>query len=282
MALAVVLGHRHLCLLGYDSSYDKGRSHAFEQPQNADYKTIPVFVEDREYQTTPMMAKQVEEFRQWLRAITALVPELDVRLFGRGLLYDYVTTGDRAVRTRETEANQYRELYEDPSYGMSEYRKNVIFQILHDRPTGALLDVGTGRGETLEMAQDLGYVTVRGTETVPALCKQDKVLFALLPNLPIGNEAFDTVTCFEVVEHLLPEDVVPALQELARVADHRVIISVCTAPDIRGGANLHPSARSEAEWEETLRVAWGDDADIRKIGNVSSNGVSPVYEVVKS
>jgi SAM-dependent methyltransferase len=165
---------------------------------------------------------------------------------------------------------------------MSEYRKNVIFQILHDRPTGSLLDVGTGRGETLEMAQDLGYVTVRGTETVPALCKQDKVLFALLPNLPIGNEAFDTVTCFEVVEHLLPEDVVPALQELARVADHRVIISVCTAPDIRGGANLHPSARSEEEWEETLRVAWGDDADIRKLGNVSSIGVSPVYELVKS
>ena len=280
MLLGAILGFRHQALLGMDSSYAAGRSHICDQPQNASYKTIPVYVDDREYQTTTMMAKQVEQFRSFLKGLTDIFPDLDVRLFGRGLLYDYLLSGQSRERTRETEAAQYRELYEDHEYGMSDFRADVVDEILAERPPGSLLDVGTGRGETLQIARALGYEPVKGTETVPALCGPD-VTMALLPTLPFADGSFQTVTCFEVIEHLLPEDVVPALQEIARVAKTRVIVSVCTTPDVRGGVDLHPSARPEAAWEETMLVAWGDSAAFAKIGQASIAGVSPVYELLK-
>lgn len=280
MLLGAILGFRHQALLGMDSSYRDGRSHICDQPQNAEYKTIPVYVDDREYQTTTMMAKQVEQFRPFLKGLTTIFPDLDVRLFGHGLLYDYLLSGQSRERTRETEAAQYQELYEDPTYGMSEFREDAIKLALAGRPRGSLLDVGTGRGETLKIAKKFGFEPVRGTETVPALCGPD-VTMALLPNLPFADASFDTVTCFEVIEHLLPEDVVPALQEIARAAKDRVLVSVCTAPDVRGGVNLHPSARSETEWEEAFRVAWGESAYFVKVGQASSLGVSPIYELLK-
>lgn len=280
LTLAALLGFRHVCLLGYDSSYRAGRSHAPDQPENAHYGTLPVFVEDREYTTTPMMAKQVEQFRRALKSLTDICPGFDLRLFGQGLLYDYLLTGQRnAAKTREQEAGQYAELYRDPQYGMTAFRAEQIRKFL-EGGDGWLLDVGTGRGETLQIARSLGYGPVLGTETVPELLNKD-VMYGLLPKLPILEGAYDTVTCFEVLEHLLPEDVIPALEELARVAAKRVIVSVCTVADIRAGVDLHPSARTEEEWLETMRVAWGDDAEIRKIGDVSQMGVSPTFEYIK-
>lgn len=279
---AVSLGFRTIILVGYDSSYDKGRSHAPDQPQNEGIKTLPVFVEDREYETTPAMAKQVEQFRPFLKDLTDLIPELDVRLCGEGLFYDFIITGDKApARSREEEADLYAEMYHDPHYGMPEFRANVIRNILSVLPGGNLLDVGTGRGETLQIAKELGYGYLRGTETVPELIDGEKVVKALLPYLPFNDGEFETVTCFEVIEHLRPEDVISALEELSRVSKGRVIISVCTAPDIRGGVNLHPAYRTEDRWIETFRVAWGDDARITKVGQASKHGVSPVFEYSK-
>lgn len=282
IALGAVAGYRTIGLLGFDSSYKNGRSHAPDQPENAKDKTLPVYVGDREYTTTPAMAKQVEQFRRYLIGLTEIVPALDVRLFGEGLFYDYLLTGQSVTRTRESEAARYTELYEDgpEHYGMPPFRAETIKGVLAGVPRGSMLDVSTGRGETLTIARNLGHGPVYGTEAQDCLLGPD-VEKALLPTLPFPDAAYDTVTCFEVIEHLLPEDVLPALEELARVAKERVIVSVCTRADIRGGVNLHLSARSEEEWEETLRVAWGDDAKITKLADVSPFGISPVYEYVK-
>jgi hypothetical protein len=277
IALAAMLGYRHQCLLGLDSSFANGKTHACDQAQNGSGSTLPVYVEDREYTTTPAMAKQVEQFRWWVIRLTEKIPDLDLRLFGEGLLYDYILTGqNRPAATRESEAHKYALMYDDPNYGMSEDRKKAVAAILESVSRDSLLDVGTGRGETIQMARAAGVRLVRGTETVHDLCDRD-VVFALLPNLPHLTNSYDTVTSFEVLEHLLPQDVIPALQELARVARLDVIVSVCTVPDIRGGADLHPSARSQEAWLEAMRVAWGDDADISLIGQASPLGVSPIF-----
>ncbi len=284
---AVSLGFRTIILVGYDSSYDKGRSHAPDQPQNEGIKTLPVFVEDREYETTPAMAKQVEQFRPFLKDLTDLIPELDVRLCGEGLFYDFIITGDKApARSREEEASLYAEMYHDPHYGMPEFRRDRVKELLilnhrGDQPK-SLLDVGTGRGETIRLAAQIGYTPVAGTETVDELIKADeRIGYGLLPNISAPTGYYDIVTCFEVIEHLRPDDVIPALEELARLAKQKVIISVCTAPDIRGGVNLHPSYRTEDQWIETFKVAWGDDARIAKVGQFSNHGVSPVFEYSK-
>lgn len=280
LAIAAFLGYRVIGVFGYDSSYSKdGKSHVRPQSQNANQKTLDVWVEDREYLSTPAMAKQVEEFRPWIATLTRTFPNIDIRMFGEGLLYDYIATGQRNFATRESEAAKYAEMYKDPSYGMSPYRAESIHSILASREKGSLLDVGTGRGETLDIARSLNYPIVSGTETVDQLIKsREDVAYGLLPNISAPDNYYDTVTCFEVMEHLLPSDVVPALRELERLAKNRVIISVCTASDVRGGVELHPSWRTESEWLDTLRLAWGIHADIKQIGNLSTLGLSPVYE----
>jgi SAM-dependent methyltransferase len=279
MAVAGTLGYRLLGLFGYDSSYANGKSHALPQSQNEGQKTIDVWVNDREYLSTPTMAKQVEEFRPWVRTLENVFPDMDVRLFGDGLLYDYISTGQSGSPTRESEAAKYAEMYKNEDYRMPKHRADWIKEILSCRPRTSLLDVGTGRGETLEIAKELGYTSVAGTETVDYLTSPEKnIVLGLLPKLSIESNSFDTVTCFEVVEHLLPGDVNAALRELERIADKRVIISAATKSDMRAGVELHPSYRSEAEWMETFKAAWGVEADVKCIGNLSSIGLSPVYE----
>lgn len=276
MGLACGLGYRNLALLGFDSSYKDGASHAEPQPQNAGQHKVDVWVEDRQYWAGTTMAKQVEEFRPWVQALERTFPEIDVRLFGEGLLYDYIMTGQRNTVSRETELSKYAEMYKHADYRMSEFRAVGVKQILSEREPCVLLDVGTGRGETIEIAESLGYIA-RGTETVPDLLNE-KVTLAILPEIGFDSNTYDMVTCFEVIEHLLPGDVIPALRELERLARRSVIFSVCTSSDTRGGVELHPSWRSQREWELTFINAFGPMADVRCIGNLSSIDVSPVYE----
>lgn len=278
IGVGAALGYRSIGILGYDSSYSGGNSHVLPQEQNATTQTLPVWIDEREYLTTAAMAKQVEEFRPWIKGLEAVFPGIDVRLFGEGLLYDYITHGQRQEATRETEVSKYSELYKDPSYRMPKHRADRIAEILCERPRGTLLDVGTGRGETLDIARLLGYL-VTGTETVQDLIEaRPNVVRGVLPELPFADGQFDTVTCFEVIEHLLPKDVMPALRELRRIAKNRIIISAATCSDMRGGVELHPSYRREWEWEETFKAAWGWEAEVTKLGNLSLHGYSPVYE----
>lgn len=279
IALAASLGYRNIGLLGYDSSFEHGRSHVIPQSQNANPKTLDVWLGDKEYLTTAVMAKQVEDFRPWLQVLENTFPGLDIRLFGEGLLYDYIIQGQSGSVSRESEASKYTEMYKDPTYRMSDHRKETVERILSSRNKGRLLDVGAGRGETLKIAMDLGYEIASGVEVVDELINESlNIGYGMLPNVDAPKGYYDTVTCFEVIEHLLPADVVPALRNLAAIATDRVIVSVCTAPDMRGGVNLHPSFRTKQEWEETFKVAWGPLADVRCIGNVSKLDLSPVYE----
>lgn len=279
IALAATLGYRHIGLLGYDSSYEMGKSHMIPQPQNENQKTLDVWLGDKEYLTTAVMAKQVEDFRPWIKVLTDTFPNLDIRLFGEGLLYDYLIQGQKGNVSRESEAAKYTEMYKDPDYRMSSFREEAVKSILDQRPRGRLLDVGAGRGETIKIAKELCYPIASGVEVVDELINENENIgYGMLPNVDAPKGYYDTVTCFEVIEHLLPYDVIPALRNLSDIAKERVIVSVCTAPDMRGGVNLHPSFRTKQEWEETFKAAWGGLADVKCIGNVSKLGLSPVYE----
>lgn len=277
IAIGAALGYRHITLLGYDSSYRGAHSHARYQEQNAGQATLPVWIEDREYLSTPAMAQQVMDFFPWHAALQKAFPGLIIDVVGEGLFYDYVVTNNKAP-TRESEAAKYVGMYEEENYRMPAHRLAGIRDLLFASRGSSLLDVGTGRGETLMVAREAGFTVVRGTETVAALLNEH-VEKALLPNLPFPDASYDVVTSFEVIEHLLPEDVVPALHELARVARERVIFSVATCSDMRSGIELHPSARPEPEWDSLITGLWGEK--VRKVGNLSSCGLSPVYEYVK-
>ncbi len=276
LALACEMGYRHLVLLGYDSSLARdGASHSRFQPQNASQALIDVELDGRIYWTTPSLADQVMTFFEWTNVLHQTYPGLVIDVKGEGLFYDWVTNNQSTVPvTTAEEAAKYAEAYKDDNYRMSTHRRAMVRDIISLTPGKTLLDVGTGRGETLEEARDF-CIKAQGTETVSALLNKD-VVYALLPNLPFDDHAFDIVTSFEVLEHLRPEDLVASLRELARVAKDWVVVSVCTNPDYVGGVNLHPSYRSEEAWMETFREAFGDIPP-EFCGNASTLGVSPIF-----
>jgi SAM-dependent methyltransferase len=49
-------------------------------------------------------------------------------------------------------------------------------------------------------------------------------------DMPFENKSFDVTVCCEVLEHLPIEELLPALREIRRVTEHKVLVSI---PDVR-------------------------------------------------
>ena len=254
LALGVALGYRHIVCHGYDSSYTDDHSHAFPQPQNVGQETFDVYVGDRAFRTTGAMAAQASGFIPLVERLKNEAPGLKVEITGEGLLQAWVATHHESNDPRTAELAKYRTLYSAlDDYKMPQVFVKQIRGILESTPRGAYLDVGCGRGETLDLAHELGFGPVEGTESVPMLiAARENVREGVLPTLPFLDNTFDTVACWEVIEHLIPADVEPALLELYRVAAERVLLSAATGSHCIGGMELHPSARPEKDWDALL------------------------------
>jgi len=272
LGLAYVLGYRRVILYGYDSSFDGDASHVTPQAQNAGQNELDVWIEDRKYRTTPAMAQQVMDFFQFYDGLKQLAPGFVIDLVGKGLFYDYIVTNNHPT-TRDKELAKYVEAYKHDDYGMTQERRDGLDELIGELSGESYLDVSTGRGEVLELAKKHGFSDVRGTETVDALCK-GRVTKAILPDLPFLSHSFDCVSLIEVIEHLLPEDVTPALFELTRIAKKNILISAATTAHWYGGVNLHPSASPEEEWQALFTEVWGD-----KVRRVRDLGQSPCWRV---
>lgn len=62
LSLAYILGYRKLHLYGFDSSYSGGDHHAYDQALNNGQRIVNVTCDDREFEATPWMVSQAEEF----------------------------------------------------------------------------------------------------------------------------------------------------------------------------------------------------------------------------
>jgi ubiquinone/menaquinone biosynthesis C-methylase UbiE len=154
---------------------------------------------------------------------------------------------------RQAELDKYARCYQDPAYKLGSARRSHIASELPRLPKGSLLDVGTGRGEVLEIAEHLGFFPVQGTETVDYLCDGERVIKAVGHTLPFADKAFDCVTMFDVMEHLLPSDTELVCKELKRVARQVVLLTVCNRPSHYGHDELHVNLRPSYEhWHKEL------------------------------
>lgn len=181
---------------------------------------------------------------------------------------------------RALEVGRYARLYAQPSYGLGERRRQHILQHLERLPRGSLLDVSTGRGEVVEIAQDMGFSPVHGTEAVAYLCDGDTVRQAFAHALPFGDRSFDTVTMFDVMEHLLPSDTEAACRELSRVARKRILLTVHNGPCRWRGeqGDLHINRRPSYEaWHEDLTR---DFAPFPVVRHGAEGSISEMFEVI--
>jgi ubiquinone/menaquinone biosynthesis C-methylase UbiE len=176
--------------------------------------------------------------------------------------------------TRETEIARYEECYRKPTYAMGEKRKVRAKEVLRGLPShGSLLDVGAGRGELVAMAYKLGFSSAEGIEPVAYLASEH-VHTGVATALPFEDESFDVVCCLDVLEHLVEEDIRPALREMYRVARDYLFLTASEKPSFFGspdGADLHISKRPAKEWERMFKEEFGS-AIIEPLGIV---GVAP-------
>lgn len=186
-------------------------------------------------------------------------------------------------KRRDEERREYERQYQNSAYRMGVARGRDVRKLLarlaavYGGQPGSFLDVSTGRGEALLYAKEFGFTPVLGTEVVPSLLVRDEVEYAEAHSLPFDDAAYDHVTCFDTLEHLVSEDVEPAIRELWRVARKTVTVSAATRPSIFGDRDLHISARSVEEWSATFSRVLG--FDVKPSGFV---GKTPCWRFVKA
>jgi 2-polyprenyl-3-methyl-5-hydroxy-6-metoxy-1,4-benzoquinol methylase len=187
---------------------------------------------------------------------------------------------------RYDEVARYVACYKDPAYAMGQGRQNKAREVLAELPRGRLLDVGAGRGELRDVAEPLGFsydgidpatgieVSFKNprdlAEEVYRYNKNGRVGVGLATAIPYPDKTFDTVVCLDVLEHLIPEDVEPALREMDRVSKGLLFLTAADTPSYytEGGRDLHISARPIPEWETLFRSVY-PGRNIERLGDCS-------------
>lgn len=183
------------------------------------------------------------------------------------------------AQRRAAEVARYETVYKDPSYALGARRREHILFHLNRMPRGSYLDVSTGRGEVLDLAVEMGFSPVRGTEAVAYLCDGYTIFHALGHALPFEDDAFDVVTMFDVMEHLVPEDTGAVCRELKRVAAKRVLLTVHNGSSSwrNSGGELHINRRADYDaWHRELAAHF----DCAVISHGMGSSISTMYEVV--
>lgn len=141
--------------------------------------------------------------------------------------------------------------YERPSYFgvMKPWRQDILKGWLAQFAAGrTYLDVGCGPAESLEFAANIG-IHGHGCEVVQSVCNRDDV--DLIPgahDLSIYRDnQFDILTCNDVLEHILEEDVPSALREMSRVSSRAILLGICQEP-----GPWHPCIQSTEWWLERI------------------------------
>lgn len=163
-------------------------------------------------------------------------------------------------QARQAEVNKYVNCYRSPNYRLGKQRRHHIEMALMQTQIGSLLDVGCGRGEVLAMAEDLKFSPVIGVEAVDYLCDGVRVLNGLAHQLPFTDQAFDVVTMFDVMEHLVPEDTEAVCKELERVAKKTILLTIHNGPSSFGDVELHINRKESYEdWFKYLKSVFGGE-----------------------
>jgi len=143
-------------------------------------------------------------------------------------------------------------------YGMHNHGKDAWPQLDKFSIT-SLIDVGTGRGAFPVMAAERGIKHVAGVDFA-FLPKAEGVRWVQAPahELPFASGEFEWLTAFDMLEHVLPEELDEVLKEFRRVASIGWFFSIAYEPShVVMGSNLHLIVKPKAWWKEKLS-AYGE------------------------
>jgi len=157
---------------------------------------------------------------------------------------------------QQFEIDKYRAAYRDPRYKMGPARTKMSTAMLETIPVEdrtAYMDVGCGRGEMLDIAEAMGFDLVTGVEPSPHTALDHNVSEDVAWDINVLSKSYSVVSMFDVIEHLLFDDQIPALQELKRIASDVVLITAADFSSKHKGVELHPGRRSYDEFDTMIR-----------------------------
>lgn len=159
----------------------------------------------------------------------------------------------------EHEKEKYDGIYANPErykkYGHSNHGKHAVPLVANKMLAQSVLDVGCGYNEFNQSIRELKpeLRTVGVDFSCPGadiICSAEK--------MPFADKEFDVLTAFDMLEHILEEQVDTILSEFARVSN-RFVFSISYVPSVNTwkGENLHPCVHSEKWWIMRIMKAGG-------------------------
>ena len=156
-----------------------------------------------------------------------------------------------------SEQEKYIWLNENTNYGSSFHAKGVLDHIL-SLQMHSVCDVGTGRGTFCRWAAANGCEIVYGVDFAidPRPPSEEiKYIKAFSHDIPLPDGAIEYVTSFDMLEHVLEEDVVPTLEEFSRLATKGWIFSIAYWQSVGYQENvgdLHPTVKGKDWWYDKI------------------------------
>ena len=153
------------------------------------------------------------------------------------------------------EQEVYKLIYADDAYsyyGKSNHGHKALKSIVALEPL-SLLDVGCGHNAFVQEIKNLGIEKAIGVDFA---CKSaDKIADIL--DLPFTDKEFDFLTAWDVLEHLLPDQIDSALLEMQRVSNRfafTIAYDYASTPPPKkfSGHNLHQTVKEPEWWKEKI------------------------------
>ena len=171
------------------------------------------------------------------------------------------------------EKELYDKIYADPkhaNYGHTNHGKKLVDEIrtFEDVFPSSWLDVGCGYNELIKSIRDRKSIfKVKDSWGIDFSCPGADQNCDLL-ELPFPDKRWDFITAFDVLEHVLPEQVPFALKEMSRVSYRFAFTISFREGRLKiDGRNVHPTVWTASAWTEAIESAGGIISKTARLGD---------------
>lgn len=153
---------------------------------------------------------------------------------------------------REIEKLKYDKLYHPdgrPQYGDWDHSKGIRDYIVFTLKPESVIDIGCGGGQFVDFCKSYN-IKARGVDI-----SSPYDIIAPAHKIPFKDKSFEYLTCFDMMEHLVEEEVDEVIKEYVRIAVKGMIFKICYRASHGKGVDgevLHPTVKPEKWWVEKL------------------------------